>query len=62
MLQPAGAPSHSAPLGWLWPRTERAIPIPGFRTVAQVDENCGALVRGPLTDAQMGEIDRVLAP
>lgn len=47
-------------LAWLWARTEQAIPIPGFRTVAQVDENCGAIAHGALTTAQMREIDRVL--
>ena len=30
-------------LAWLWARSEQCIPIPGFRTVAQVEENCGAL-------------------
>ena len=62
ILTSGGRTLSQGALAWLWARTERAIPIPGFRTVTQVDENCGALVRGPLTDAQMGEIDRVLAP
>jgi len=25
---------------WLWTRSPQAIPIPGFRTVSQVQENC----------------------
>ncbi len=62
ILTSGGRTLAQGALAWLWARTERAIPIPGFRTVAQVDENCGALVHGPLTDAQMGEVDRVLAP
>lgn len=48
-------------LAWLWARTAQAIPIPGFRTVAQVEENCAAIARGPLTDEQMLEIDRALS-
>ena len=36
------------------------MPIPGFKTVAQVEENCGALAAGPLTPEQMAEIDRIL--
>jgi aryl-alcohol dehydrogenase-like predicted oxidoreductase len=36
------------------------VPIPGFKTVAQVEENSGALAAGPLTPAQMTEIDRIL--
>jgi aryl-alcohol dehydrogenase-like predicted oxidoreductase len=36
------------------------VPIPGFKTVAQVEENCGAMEFGPLTSAQTAEIDRIL--
>lgn len=36
-------------LGWLWARSDRTIPIPGCRTVAQVQENAGALAKGPLS-------------
>jgi aryl-alcohol dehydrogenase-like predicted oxidoreductase len=47
-------------LAWIWARSDRTVPIPGFKTVAQVEENCGALDAGPLTDQQMSEIDRIL--
>ena len=47
-------------LAWLWARSEQTIPIPGFRTVAQVEENCGAMQHGPLTDEQMQEIDALM--
>lgn len=47
-------------LAWIWARSERTIPIPGFRTVAQVEENAAALDHGPLTPAQMAEITAVL--
>jgi aryl-alcohol dehydrogenase-like predicted oxidoreductase len=47
-------------LGWLWARSEQTIPIPGFRTVAQVEENCAAWELGPLGAEQMAEIERVL--
>lgn len=47
-------------LGWLWARSEKNIPIPGFRTEKQVIENCGALQFGPLTQEQMVEIDAIL--
>ncbi|MBN2176053.1 MAG: aldo/keto reductase [Demequinaceae bacterium] len=41
-------------LGWLWARSSLTIPIPGFRTVAQVEENAGALALGalPAEDAE----------
>jgi len=47
-------------LGWLWARSEQTLPIPGFRTVAQVEENCSALLKGPLTVSQMKEVDGIL--
>jgi aryl-alcohol dehydrogenase-like predicted oxidoreductase len=47
-------------LAWLLTRSPQMIPIPGFKTVAQVEENCGALRLGLLTQAQMDEIDHIL--
>ncbi len=47
-------------LAWLWARSPVTIPIPGFKTVQQVEENAGAMAYGPLTPAQMAEIDRIL--
>ena len=49
-----------AALGWLWARSPVTIPIPGFKTVKQVEENVAALQLGPLTDEQMAEIGRLL--
>ena len=47
-------------LAWIWARSERTIPIPGFKTVKQVEENIAAIEFGPLTADQMREIDEVL--
>jgi aryl-alcohol dehydrogenase-like predicted oxidoreductase len=47
-------------LAWLWGRSKQTIPIPGFRTVAQVQDNCGSLKFGALSPEQMQEIDQVL--
>lgn len=47
-------------LAWLWGRTSRSIPIPGFKTVEQVQENAAAMELGPLKPSQMEEIDRLL--
>jgi aryl-alcohol dehydrogenase-like predicted oxidoreductase len=47
-------------LAWLWARSPKTLPIPGFRTVAQVKENAGAMQFGPLTPEQMQEIDHLL--
>ncbi len=48
-------------LAWLWALDERIVPIPGCRTVAQVEENVGAMAFGPLRPAQVTEIDNLLS-
>ncbi|MCC6170102.1 MAG: aldo/keto reductase [Caldilineaceae bacterium] len=48
-------------LGWLWARSAAIVPIPGFKTAAQVEENAGALRFGPLSDDQMAEIQGLMA-
>lgn len=47
-------------LAWIWARSEQTIPIPGFKTVQQVEENCQAMEFGPLTPDQMSDIDQIL--
>jgi len=47
-------------LAWLWARSPRTIPIPGFRSVAQAEQNAGAIQKGPLTADQLTEINRII--
>jgi len=47
-------------LAWNWARTPLTIPIPGFRTVSQVEENTAAMQFGPLTPGQMQQIEGIL--
>ena len=47
-------------LAWNWARTSQTIPIPGFRTVKQVEENAGAMQFGPLAPDQMKQIKGIL--
>jgi aryl-alcohol dehydrogenase-like predicted oxidoreductase len=47
-------------LAWLWARSPQTVPIPGFRTVKQVEENCRAMKFGPLSTGQMKEINSLL--
>lgn len=49
-----------AALGWLWARGDQVVPIPGFKTVAQVEENARAMEFGPLSPEQMTQIDLIL--
>ncbi|MGD8627898.1 MAG: aldo/keto reductase [bacterium] len=60
ILVSSGRTLAQGSLAWLWARSPRTIPIPGFRTVEQVEENAGAMEFGPLTPEQMSEIERVL--
>lgn len=47
-------------LAWNWGRSPLTLPIPGFRTVKQVEENAGAMQFGPLLPDQMAEIEKIL--
>jgi aryl-alcohol dehydrogenase-like predicted oxidoreductase len=47
-------------LAWLWSRSPRTIPIPGFRTVKQVQENAKALEFGALSQVQFLEVEKIL--
>jgi len=40
-------------LAWLWARSPQTIPIPGFRSMKQVEENARAMEFGPLSSEQM---------
>jgi aryl-alcohol dehydrogenase-like predicted oxidoreductase len=46
-------------LAWIWTRSDRTIPIPGFKTAAQVKENIQAMEFGPLSSEQMQQIDEI---
>jgi aryl-alcohol dehydrogenase-like predicted oxidoreductase len=46
-------------LAWIWTRSARTIPIPGFKTVAQVKENIQAMEFGLLSGEQMQKIDEI---
>ncbi|APO66993.1 aldo/keto reductase protein [Rhizobium gallicum] len=61
LLTTGGRTPTQGALAWLWARSPRTLPIPGFRTVAQVEENAGALEKGPLPRDVMARIDAALA-
>jgi aryl-alcohol dehydrogenase-like predicted oxidoreductase len=60
ILTSGGRSLAQGALAWLWGRSPDMLPIPGFRTVAQVEENAGAMRFGPLDAGQMAEIERIL--
>jgi aryl-alcohol dehydrogenase-like predicted oxidoreductase len=47
-------------LAWIWARSPLTIPIPGFKNITQVKENCRAMEFGPLNKEQMAEVDQIL--
>ncbi|MFJ4363407.1 aldo/keto reductase [Streptomyces chartreusis] len=60
VLTSGGRTLGQGALAWLWARSPRTVPIPGFRSVAQAEQNAGALEKGALTGEQLTEVDRIL--
>jgi len=60
VLTSGGRTLAQGALAWIWARSPVTVPIPGFKTVAQVEENCKAMEFGPLTPEQMAEIAGIL--
>jgi aryl-alcohol dehydrogenase-like predicted oxidoreductase len=48
-------------LAYIWTLDKRMVPIPGFKSVQQVTENAKAVEFGPLTEAQVKEIQEIVA-
>jgi aryl-alcohol dehydrogenase-like predicted oxidoreductase len=47
-------------LAWIWGRSPATLPLPGFRTVAQVRENAAGAEHGPLPAERMERIQAIL--
>ena len=60
VLTEGGRTLAQGALCWLLARSPNMIPIPGFKTVSQVEDNLGAMNFGPLTPEQMAEVDQIL--
>jgi len=60
ILTSNGRSTVQGALAWLWANGEQVVPIPGIRTEDQAIENAAAMEFGPLTAAQMTEIDQIL--
>ncbi len=60
VLTSGGRTPAQGALAWLWARSPHTVPIPGVRTVAQAEENAGAMNHGPLTADQLAEVDGLL--
>ncbi len=60
ILTAGGRSVSQGALGWLWARSPKTVPIPGFRTVKQATENARALELGPLSSGQFAEIEKIM--
>lgn len=60
ILTSKGRTPAQGALAWIWGKSNCTIPIPGFKTVKQVEENAKAMDFGPLTQNQIEEIERIL--
>ncbi|MCE1253082.1 MAG: aldo/keto reductase [Anaerolineae bacterium] len=60
VLTSGGRSLAQGALAWIWARSPRTVPIPGFKSLKQVEENCQALQFGPLKGEEMAEIERIL--
>ena len=60
VLESGGRTLAQGALAWIWARSPATIPIPGFRTVKQVEENAAALSKGPLSRAELERVETLL--
>jgi len=60
VLTSGGRTVAQGALAWLWAQGQQVVPIPGIRTEAQASENAAAMQFGPLTPAQVAEIETLL--
>ncbi len=60
ILTSGGRTLAQGALSWLLARSPATIPIPGCRSVAQVEENLGTLAFGPLSQQEFAEVEAIL--
>lgn len=60
VLTSGGRTLAQGALAWLWGRSPRTLPIPGFKSLKQVEENSRALEHGALSTDQMRQIEELL--
>jgi len=60
ILTSKGRTMAQGALAYIWSLDERMVPIPGLKSVKQVQDNAGAMEFGPLTEAQVKEIQTIV--
>ena len=60
LLTTGGRTLAQGALSWILARSLNALPVPGFKSEAQIRDNLGTLEKGPLPASVMAEIDTIL--
>ena len=60
VLTSGGRTMAQGAIAYIWGLDERMIPIPGFKTVKQVKENATSMDLGPLTEAEMQQVQSIV--
>ncbi len=61
LLTSGGRTMAQGALGYIWALDPRMVPIPGFKSVEQVEQNAGAMGFGPLSQDVLEQIQQVVA-
>ncbi|MFN2149636.1 MAG: aldo/keto reductase [Anaerolineales bacterium] len=61
VLTSGGRTMAQGALAYIWALDENMIPIPGFKSVQQVEQNAGALAHGPLTPDELEQARSIIA-
>jgi aryl-alcohol dehydrogenase-like predicted oxidoreductase len=61
VLTSGGRSMAQGALAYIWALDERMVPIPGFKTVKQVQENAAAMQFGPLTPDELAQVKQIVA-
>jgi aryl-alcohol dehydrogenase-like predicted oxidoreductase len=60
LVQSGGRTLAQGAMSWIWGRSAATLPVPGFRSGAQVADLAGALEKGPLPPDVMAAIEAVI--
>jgi len=61
VLTSGGRSMAQGALAYIWALDERMVPIPGFKTVKQVQENAAAMQFGPLAPGELAQVKQIVA-
>lgn len=60
VLTAGGRSMTQGALAWILARGPQAVPVPGFRTVEQIEDLCGVLLQGPLEPEALAGVESAI--